>query len=438
MTDPATLIIDDHDKTMFKVHRETMVSPEIFECERERIFDNVWLYLGHESEVRAAGDYKTRTLVGRPLILARGSDERIRVFVNSCPHRGAAVCREVRGNERTFRCFYHSWTFKNTGELFAVPGEDAYPPSFRKETMGLREVPRVTNYRGFVFISFNPHVEPLEKYLADARTYLDAIADQSAEGMEIITGTQLYSMRANWKLLVENTMDFYHTIPLHTTYFNYLKAQGTDLSPGVKGRGYPLGNGHAVVKFVAPWGRPIARWEPAWGEARREELKHIRADLARRVGEERAQFIADTDRNLLIFPNLLINDIMAIVLRQANPISADYMEVTQWALAPKDETAESRAIRLQSFLTFLGPGGMATPDDVEALESCQRGFAAFRELGWTDLSRGMHLEVSGRHDEMQSGHEIQLRTFYREWLRRMTQSPLAQPSAAVLPSAMMA
>jgi len=425
--DPANFIIDDRVQASFKVHRETMVSSAVFDCERERIFDKVWLYLGHESEVRDPGDFKTRTLVGRPLIFARGSDESIRAFINSCPHRGATVCREREGNERTFRCFYHSWTFRNTGELFAIPGEAAYPASFRKEAMGLCEVPRLTNYRGFVFISFNRDVAPLDAYLAGAREYLDLIADQSEAGMEVITGTQLYSMRANWKLLVENTMDFYHTIPLHTTYFNYLKTQGTDLSPGVKGRGYPLGNGHAVVKFQAPWGRPIARWEPAWGEARRTELQRIRADLERRVGEERAHLIADTDRNLLIFPNLLVNDIMALVIRQANPISADYMEVTQWALAPKDETPESRAVRLQSFLTFLGPAGMATPDDVEALESCQRGFAAHRELQWTDLSRGMHLELAGRHDEMTSDHEIQLRAFYREWLVLMLESRDVQP-----------
>ena len=43
--------------------------------------------------------------------------------------------------------------------------------------------------------------------------------------------------RANWKLLVENSIDFYHTVPLHKTYFKFLKDFGTDLSSGVSGRG---------------------------------------------------------------------------------------------------------------------------------------------------------------------------------------------------------
>ena len=60
------------------------------------------------------------------------------------------------------------------------------------------------------------------------------------------------------------------------------------------------------------------------------------------------------------------------------------------------ESAEDSALRLDNFLTFLGPGGFATPDDVEMLESCQRGFAN-REVGWSDISRGMKREQSTRH-----------------------------------------
>jgi len=54
----------------------------------------------------------------------------------------------------------------------------------------------------------------------------------------------------------------------------------------------------------------------------------------------------------------------------------------------KEESAEHRVLRLDNFLTFLGPGGFATPDDVEMLESCQRGFVN-REVAWSDISRGM-------------------------------------------------
>ena len=76
-------------------------------------------------------------------------------------------------------------------------------------------------------------------------------------------------------------------------------------------------------------------------------------------------------RDLLIFPNLVINDIMSITVRSFQPKATDYMEVNVWALAPREEVGTpALERRLSNFLEFLGPGGFATPDDIEALESC--------------------------------------------------------------------
>ena len=109
---------------------------------------------------------------------------------------------------------------------------------------------------------------------------------------------------------------------------------------------------------------------------------------------------------------------MAITVRTFYPVSPDYMEVNAWALAPIDESAEDSALRLDNFLTFLGPGGFATPDDVEMLESCQRGFAN-REVAWSDISRGMKREHPSITDE------LQMRAFWRRWNQLMTAPQLA-------------
>ncbi len=417
------LLIDDPDAGVFRVRRSAMARPEVFEAEMRAVFDHVWIYLGHESEARGKGDFVTRTVVGRPLLMARGDDGVLRVFVNSCPHRGAEVCQEPCGTRRAFQCPYHAWTFRNTGELSGVPDEAAWGGAYRRADFDLKRV-RHQSYRGFVFICFDDAAPDLESYLAGARVYLDYVADQSGEGeLEIVQGTQLYSGRANWKLLVENSIDFYHTVPLHQTYFRYLESIGADISGGVSGNGYDLGGGHGVVCFQAGWGRPVARWEPSWGEAERKRLEKVRADFEKRLGPERARMVCDVDRNLMIFPNLLINDILSTVIRFVNPVSVDYMEVTQWALAPVGEDPEARARRLHSFNTFLGPGGFATPDDIEAFEGCQRGFAAFRELPWSDYSRGYFGEA-GRPDEKgQSSFERQIRSFYRKWAELMDERP---------------
>ncbi|MBW0088137.1 Rieske 2Fe-2S domain-containing protein [Pseudonocardia sp. KRD-184] len=384
-----------------------MTSPEIHALELERVFAHSWLYVGHESEVREPGDYVRRPVGGRPLFMVRAAKSReIRVFHNTCSHRGAVVCRKDSGNAKVFQCFYHAWSFDTEGKLVGVPGRDAYGEGLDFSELGLRPVARMASYRGFVFASYDPDIVELDEYLAGAKEYLDLAADGLGSA-EIISGSNQYAIDANWKLLVENSIDGYHAVPTHDTYFKYLVALGTDLSTGVDGVGRSLGNGHAVIDYHAPWGRPVAKWEPMFGEDGREEIARLRADLVERFGEERAARMAETNRNLFVYPNLIINDIMAVTVRTFMPVSADRMEVTAWELAPADEMPQLRQRRLDSFLTFLGPGGFATPDDIEALESCQQGFRS-GGIEWNDISRGMARDPHADDEE-------QMRAFWRRW-----------------------
>ncbi|MGZ5660875.1 MAG: aromatic ring-hydroxylating oxygenase subunit alpha [Usitatibacter sp.] len=416
------LVLNDPDRLDFRVHRAAMVDPAVLEHEMRRIFDVCWIYAGHESEVKAAGDFVTRSLCGRPIILCRDSASKLRVFLNVCRHRGAVVCRERSGNARGYHCFYHGWSYDRDGCLDGVPGESSYPASFDRREFGLAQPPHVASYRGFVFVSFDPHAVPLEEYLAGAKEYLDLVVDQSPAGeMEIIRGTQEYTIRANWKLLVENSFDDYHLMSTHKTWLDYMKRSGVEIPKPAKGHVMPshgvgkvLGNGHAVIDNENFRGRPVAKWIPLYGDAAKPEIEKIRAELVARLGEARARRVADTNRNLVIFPNLVVNDGSSVTIRTFHPTAPDRMEVTAWALGPKGESALARSIRLDSFLTFYGPGGFATPDDVEALESVQKGMGAWREVPWSVMTRGMEKE-----GEQLNTDELHLREFWIHWDRHM-------------------
>jgi p-cumate 2,3-dioxygenase alpha subunit len=414
LADPSGFPLVDEDPAhhRFRVHRSTMTSPEVFRDELERIFKHCWLYVGHESEVTNPGDYVRRPVAGRPVFMVRGvRSGAVHVFHNTCTHRGAVVCRQKSGNAKVFQCFYHAWTFDSEGQLKGVPDREAYGEKLDFDALALKSVARVESYRGFVFACFDPDVEDLVDYLAGAREYLDLIIDSADGEMEIIKGTNEYCIEANWKLLCENSIDGYHALSTHDTYFKYLVALGTDLQGGVKGTAKDLGNGHAVLEYAAPWGRPIAKWEPLFGEHARDEITALRADLVAKHGEERAARMADTNRNMLIYPNLVVNDIMAVTVRTFMPLAPDRMDITAWEMAPRGEEPQLRQRRLDSFLTFLGPAGFATPDDVEALESCQQGFNS-GGVEWNDISRGMAREQRGND-------EGQMRTFWRRWQQQM-------------------
>ncbi len=418
-------VINDPARHDFQVNRRALVDPAVFEAEMRRIFDTCWLYVGHESEVREPGDFKTRDVCGRPIIFCRDSKGAVRAYLNVCRHRGAIVCREPEGNAKGFFCFYHGWSYNRDGELDGVPGAASYPASFDRCKLGLAEPAHVASYQGFVFLSFNPNAEPLVDYLAGAKEYIDLIVDQSpTRQMQVIRGTQEYDMKANWKLLVENSFDDYHLMTTHSTWLNYMKRSGVEIKRPDKaqvgatmpshGIGKALGNGHAVIDNVNFRGRPVAKWIPLYGEAAKPEIERIRTELFARLGEARATRVADTNRNLVVFPNLVINDGSSVTIRSFQPMAANLIKVRAWALGPVEETPAARAVRLDSFLTFYGPGGFATPDDVEALESVQQGMAAWREVSWSVMSRGM-----AKEGEQLNTDELHLRAFWLQWAQLM-------------------
>ncbi|MGQ0483436.1 MAG: aromatic ring-hydroxylating oxygenase subunit alpha [Pseudonocardia sp.] len=410
----SPLVEEDAARHRFRVHRSTMTSPEVFQQELKRVFERSWLYVGHESEVAEPGDYVRRPVGGRNVFMVRGAkSKQVHVFHNTCTHRGAVVCRQKSGNAKVFQCFYHAWTFDSEGNLSGVPDREAYGEGLDFSTLGLRSVARVASYRGFVFASYDPDIVDLVEYLAGATEYLDLVADSAGAGKEVVKGTNEYCISANWKLLAENSIDGYHAVPTHDTYFKYLVAKGLVLG-ALTGGARDLGNGHAVMEYAAPWGRPTAKWGPDFDEDVRDQIDEVRRRLVALHGEERATRVAETNRNLLIFPNLVINDIMAVTIRTFMPSAPDQMDVTAWQLADRDEDVRLRQTRLDNFLTFLGPAGFATPDDVEALESCQQGFNS-GGVEWNDISRGMAREP-------QTSDETQMRAFWRRWAEQMGDS----------------
>ncbi|WP_329410581.1 aromatic ring-hydroxylating dioxygenase subunit alpha [Nocardia vinacea] len=402
---------DDRTTPRFRVNRKAMVEPQVFAEERGKIFNHSWLYLGHETELRKPNDFITRNVGGRPVVFTRDAKGEIRVWINSCPHRGATLCREPQGNGKFMTCMYHGWSFSNRGELVSIPDDASYGENFIRP--GLAAPPHVDSYRGFVFVSFDPDIVDLTTYLAGATEYIDLVADQSLAGMEVLPGSHEYSVKANWKLLLENSYDAYHTTSAHQRYLTMVLAARGALDPKALGetRAVDLGNGHAVTAGASTtaglFGRPLSDE----GERQREQRL---ASFREAYGDAWVDRMQGA-RNLVIFPNLVIIDlVMGVIIRKIDPVSPDYMEVSSWQLVPPDETPELRKQRLDNFLTFWGPGGLATPDDVEALESCQRAFASSVELPWSDISRGMHKPVPAATDE------FQMRTWWRQWNEILT------------------
>ena len=109
--DYKALVQDD------RIHASLYTDARIFAEEMERIFHRGWVFVGHASEIPRPGDYVTRRIGAQPVIMVRGRDGQVSVFVNRCRHRGTMLCPAERGHARTFACPYHGWTYDLDGAL---------------------------------------------------------------------------------------------------------------------------------------------------------------------------------------------------------------------------------------------------------------------------------------------------------------------------------
>ena len=77
-------VVENPEAKTFFVNREVFVSDEVFEREKRAIFDRCWVYVGHASELKNPGDFKTRPVAGRPIIFCRDREGTVRALINCC------------------------------------------------------------------------------------------------------------------------------------------------------------------------------------------------------------------------------------------------------------------------------------------------------------------------------------------------------------------
>lgn len=399
------MLEDDRESGVYRCKREMFTDPRLFDLEMKHIFEGNWIYLAHESQIPEKNDFLSLTMGRQPIFIARNKDGELNAFLNACSHRGAMLCRHKRGNRSSYTCPFHGWTFNNSGKLLKVkdPSNAGYPDSFNCDgSHDLTKVARFESYRGFLFGSLNAEVKPLVEHLGESAKIIDMIVDQSPEGLEVLRGSSSYIYEGNWKLTAENGADGYHVSSVH---WNYAATQsqrkqresGDEIKTMSAGAWAKQGGGfysfdHGHLLLWTRWANPEDR--PAY--ERREQLA---ADF----GQARADWMIENSRNLCLYPNVYLMDQFSSQIRIARPISVNKTEITIYCIAPKGESREARAKRIRQYEDFFNVSGMATPDDLEELRSCQTGYGG--GTGWNDMSRGAKHWVEGADEAAQ---EIQL------------------------------
>ena len=184
-------------------------SADFLMLEKEGIFRQEWVCIGHVGEIPEPGDFFTTELVDEQLLVSRGQDGEIYVLSNVCRHRGNMVETEAKGNRRSFVCNYHAWTYDTDGKLKTAP-------LMKKATnfdMKACRLPRMNSeiWSNFIFVNLNGDAEPLAPQLEDLARVLHNYHNE--ERNLLFSDTTVWN--TNWKNLTENFMEGYHIFATH-------------------------------------------------------------------------------------------------------------------------------------------------------------------------------------------------------------------------------
>ncbi|MBE9100410.1 aromatic ring-hydroxylating oxygenase subunit alpha [Vacuolonema iberomarrocanum] len=186
---------------------------EFYELEQERVFATSWVAVGYAEQVEQPGEVLVVDVAGQSVVITRDRTHQLHAFYNVCRHRGSQLVASNCQLKR-FQCPYHGWQYGLDGQCQATPMFDTWStdqlPRLDRQEVGLLPV-RVEVWGFLLFINLDADALPLEQCLGDLPWRLagyDLAQWRLARHRD-------YPIQANWKLINENFMEYYHLPWVH-------------------------------------------------------------------------------------------------------------------------------------------------------------------------------------------------------------------------------
>lgn len=332
-------------------------SPQYFVEEQSQLFGRSWVPVALRAEVSAPGRTVVRTVAGRSVIVTTNNDGQPRAFLNVCRHRGSRLVREdctLRAGR--FRCPYHAWAYDLDGNCIGTPlfeGSDI--PEDMREAFDMSNVRafdradyplfpvKVEAWGPLVVVSLDADVMPFDEWLGDLG---DRLSGYSLEEWEV-QARKDYDIGANWKLIAENFMEYYHLPWVHPEL-----AKVSRIKDHYRYQGMGMYTGMTTT--------PISGDGPAWLALPPHDGIHA-ADL-------------DAGRFMLLFPNAAISILPNhCFLMLMDPISHDRTYERCYILThPSSMEPHGANLALEKLLAFWDE---VNREDIEIVEDVQLGLS---------------------------------------------------------------
>jgi len=196
-------------KASYKLPAEAYFDQNWFDREKLNIFGKSWLFAGLESELPEPGCYKTLNAGFDELMVVRDKAGKLKAFHNTCRHRGARLVNGT-GKCSTFVCPYHKWAYGLDGNLRGVAKSDQFA-DINLSNLGLH-VASVESWMGLLFI--HADARPELSFAEWSVGLADELSVFQVDKLQLLK-QESFTFDANWKLYIENHIDWLHLWFVH-------------------------------------------------------------------------------------------------------------------------------------------------------------------------------------------------------------------------------
>ena len=195
------------------LHSKCYQDPLFAAIERQHIFHNSWQFLCHENQLGSSGDYVATEIQGQSVFACRDKSGELQAFYNVCKHRGHELLKGS-GRVNSVSCPYHAWVYELNGKLASARRSELIE-DFVVEEVCLDSI-RVEVFCHLVFINLNPNAISLSK---QSEGLADEVLSYAPDLSELsLAHTLTYSIKANWKAVVDNFLECYHCPVAHRDF----------------------------------------------------------------------------------------------------------------------------------------------------------------------------------------------------------------------------
>ena len=310
--------------------------------EQKLIFSNQWLGLGRADRLETSGEYEVFELCGQALVLIRDQDNILRLYANTCRHRGAKLL-DGTGQCQAISCPFHGWTYTLDGDLkYAKTMSEN--PNFDFSEHSLIEY-KLKELQGFLFAFLGNQPTDLDSQLGD----FSELHQPWSLNELITTRREVFEVQCNWKAFLDVFNEYYHLSNIHPTSIDnlYIKPEEADKTTGdyASQFGFTTGTGALLEAHQSNALPKMENLGDPWNLGARYSW---------------------------VFPNMTFAASQeAIWVYEANPITSQSCQVRQSICFPKNTTElPDFQEKSQAYYQRLDD---ALDEDIYALENQQKG-----------------------------------------------------------------